>query len=122
MNLIRRPAEAQIEDDLSRLVQGAADRTFNSNDADTPRIEVAQLPDPVVKYLDSIAERFNVTSSKLRDRADALRKVADDLEKRANRIDSMAPQMQESMTDWIRYERECLERATRLSLINPNGG
>jgi predicted RNase H-like nuclease (RuvC/YqgF family) len=82
---------------------------------DIPKVN--NLPAPVHRFVNDVNKNFNGTVDALRERARELRRAAEELEDRADKLAAAGPYLRKEIEDWISFERECSVRQQSLALV-----
>lgn len=75
------------------------------------------LPESVSALTNMINNEFGKTADLCRNNAQVLRKIASDLDARADRLDKAAPEVAASIEEWTAYENETQDAMVKLGVL-----
>lgn len=101
------PHHIKVEPDFQRMAEDIAEAL---NDPPVPALHEVPLPEAIVRFSESINNKFVKTAENCEQLAEAMRRAAAALDGRAKDLREAAPDVSGHVERWVQFERECNER------------
>lgn len=79
--------------------------------------ELKSLPESIISLTNMVQKEFGTTADKCRANAAQLRRIADDLDNRADKLEDAAPAVNQTVEEWITYENETRDAMEKLGVL-----